>query len=156
MVCFQDLFVKSKGQPIVYQGKTLVLGDDFPTEGAKQFRLFFEENNGSWRQGVALDVKGGFKVNRQVIRRKIVLWQDTAPQIVDFELMGKPVTIHVYNVWDTGNGLMHSWHNGAAMIVEPVPFGRRYRCNDGLADDDFNDIIFRLERVGVGGKKGGT
>ncbi len=47
---------------------------------------------------------------------------------------------------------MHSWHNGAAIIVEPVPFGRRYRCNDGIANDDFNDLIFRLERVEFEGK----
>jgi hypothetical protein len=33
------------------------------------------------------------------------------------------------------------------MIVEALPNGRRYRCNDGFADDDFDDLIFRLERV---------
>jgi hypothetical protein len=33
------------------------------------------------------------------------------------------------------------------MIVDLLPNGRRYRCNDGLADDNFNDIVFRLEHV---------
>ncbi len=153
MICFQDLFQESKGQPIVYQGQTLVLVDFFPTEGAKKFRLIFEECNGQWRQGVALDVKGKFKGNGQIIRNKIVLWHDTAPQTVEFEVIGKSSTIQVHNVWDTGNGVIHSWHNGAAMIVEPVPCGRRYRCNDGFADDDFNDIIFRLERVQIERKR---
>ncbi len=153
MICFQDLFQESKGQPIVYQGKTIVMVDHFPTEGAKQFRLVFEECNAQWRQGAALEIEGKFKVNGQTIRNGIILWHDTAPQIVEFEVMGKPSTIQVKNVWDTGNGLIHSWHNGAAMIVEPVPFGRRYRCNDGFADDDFNDIIFRLERVEIERKR---
>jgi hypothetical protein len=33
------------------------------------------------------------------------------------------------------------------MIVDELPDGRRYRCNDGFADDDLEDIIFRLERI---------
>jgi hypothetical protein len=144
---FQEMFEKSAGKPIEYQGKTLVMMDNFPTEGAKQLRLVFEECNGQWRQGVALRFEGKFKINGQIIRRGIVLWHDTAPQTVELEVMGKPSTIEVKNVWDVGDGVIHSWHNGAAMIVEPMPSGRRYRCNDGFADDDFNDIIFRLERV---------
>ncbi len=76
-----------------------------------------------------------------------MLWQDTAPQTVDFEIIGKASTIEVKNMWDFGDGVMQSWHNGAAMIVESLPNGRRYRCNDGDPDDDFDDIIFRLERV---------
>jgi hypothetical protein len=121
--------------------------DDFPTEGAKRLRLIFDECNGEWRQGVALRLEGKFKINDQIIRSGIVLWHDTAPQTVELEVMGKPSTIEVKNVWDVGDGTIHSWHNGAAMIVESLPNGRRYRCNDGFADDDFNDIVFRLERV---------
>jgi len=107
-----------------------------------------KEKLAEWRQGVALRIEGKFKVNGQIIRRGIVLWQDTAPQTVDLKVIGKVSTIEVKNVWDVGNGVIHSWHNGAAMIVETLPNGRRYRCNDGLADDDFDDIVFHLERVG--------
>ena len=62
-------------------------------------------------------------------------------------MTGEATTIEVKNVWDVGNGVIESWHNGAAMIVELLPDGRRYLCNDGFADDDFDDIVFRLERV---------
>jgi hypothetical protein len=148
MPSFQEMFEKSAGKPIVYQDKTLVMMDDFPTEGAKTLRLVFEACNAEWRQGVGLRFEGKFKVNGQIIRRGIVVWQDTAPQTVDLEVIGKVSRIEVKNVWDVGDGVIHSWHNGAAMIVEPLPNGRRYRCNDGLADDDFDDIVFRLERVG--------
>jgi hypothetical protein len=147
MPSFEKMFMESKGKPIVYNGRTLVMGDDFPTQGASHFRLTFESCNGEWRQGVALDIEGKFKVNGQIIRRGIVLWHDTAPQTVELEVMGKVSTIEVKNVWDVGDGVIHSWHNGAAMIVEPLPDGRRYLCNDGFADDDFDDIVFRLERV---------
>lgn len=187
---FQSMFTESKGKPIVYEGETLVMCDDFPREGATRFRLVFETCNGKpvgehthtvpaqerrhqdrtpegffrtsedglapwrnllppgeWRQGVALTFEGKFKILSQIIRRGIVLWCDTAPQTIDFEVMGKPSTIEVKNVWDVGDGVIHSWHNGAAMIVEPLADGRRYRCNDGFADDDFDDIVFRLERI---------
>lgn len=147
MPSFQEMFEKSAGKPIEYQGKTLVMFDDFPTEGAKNLRLVFEERKGEWRQGVALRFEGKFKVNGQIISGGIVLWQDSAPQTVELEVVGKAEVIEVKNVWDVGDGVIHSWHNGAAMIIEPLLDGRRYLCNDGLADDDFNDIVFRLKRV---------
>lgn len=42
------------------------------------------------------------------------------------------------------------WHaglcNGAAMYSEDIPKGKRYYCNDGVEDDDFDDIIFTVTR----------
>lgn len=42
------------------------------------------------------------------------------------------------------------WHaglcNGAAMYSEDIPNGKRYFCNDGVEDDDFDDIIFTVTR----------
>ncbi len=148
MPSFEDMFMKSKGKPVTYQGKTLVMLDDFPTEGATKMRLVFEICNGEWRQGASLRFreKGEIVMNGQHLKHA-VCWHDTAPQTVEFAVTGEAGTIEVKNVWDVGNGVIESWHNGAAMIVESIPDGRRYRCNDGLADDDFNDIVFRLERI---------
>ena len=147
MPSFQEMFEKSTGKPIAYQGQILVMMDVFPTDGATTLRLVFEECKAEWRQGVALRFDGKFKVNNQIIRKGIVLWQDTAWRTVDVEVIGKAPAIEVNNVWDVGDGVIHSWHHGAAMIVEALSDGRRYRCNDGFPDDDFDDIIFRLERV---------
>jgi hypothetical protein len=143
------MFIESRGKPIIYEGKTLIMGDDFPLEGATSFRLVFEACKGEWRQGVALNCKGSFLFRDQSFNGKagIVFWQDTAPQFVELRVTGDPSSIQVKNVWDVGDGVIHSWHNGAAMIVESLSTGRRYRCNDGFADDDFDDIVFRLERV---------
>jgi hypothetical protein len=147
MVCFQDMFVKSRGKPVIYEGKTLVLEDDFPTDGCKRFKFVFESCNAEWRQGAYLSINGEFVVNKQYFKDVVVFWQDTAPETIFFELDARVKSVAVRNVWDTGDGMMHFWHNGAAIIVEPIPDGRRYRCNDGLADDDFDDIVFRIERV---------
>ena len=149
MAVFEEMFTKSKGEPIVYRGKTLMMLDDFPSEGYTRFRLVFESCNAEWRQGAYLCIDDGrFTVEGQDCADGVVLWQDTAPKRVEFEVTSGLTTIEVRNVWDTGNGVMESWHNGAAMMMEPLPNGRRYRCNDGYPDDDFDDIVFRIERLG--------
>jgi hypothetical protein len=141
--------METRGQPIVYQGKTLFLMDNFPTENSAQLRVYFETCDGEWRQGVSLCVDGELEVNGRVVgkHKQVVLWNDTAPRVVELGLPANANRIEVHNVWDSGNGMTDAWHNGAAMIVEEIPNGRRYGCNDGLADDDFDDIVFRIERV---------
>jgi hypothetical protein len=147
MVCFEEMFRQSRGKPIVYQQMTLVMKDEFPTERCARFRFVFESCNSEWRQGAYLRINGTFTVNKQKIKNAVAFWQGTAPETVEFEAGPGVDLIEVRNIWDTGDGVMQSWHNGAAMIVEIVPVGRRYRCNDGFADDDLDDIVFRLERV---------
>ncbi|MBX3435836.1 MAG: hypothetical protein KF847_21165 [Pirellulales bacterium] len=148
MPSFQDQFVASKGQPIEYQGNTLVMVDFFPIEDGAKLRLTFESTDGPWRQGVSVRLRenGSLILNGQE-SQQFACWRDTAPQVVEFEALGEVTRLEIKNVWDVGNGVMESWHNGAAMIVEETPCGRRYRCNDGYADDDFDDIIFRIERL---------
>jgi hypothetical protein len=203
------MFAESKGEPVEYQGSTVVMADYFPAEGASKFRLVIETCNGHavrqdsasgwspergrdlrtpeglfrtsvdglapwrnlepagrWRQGVSIrlvfkDRKGKWQrgvtngTDGQLVvegktangRNGIAFWQSKDWDTVEFEVPGGAAIISVYNLWDCGNGVVDSWHNGAAMIVEEIPNGRRYRCNDGEPDDDFDDIIFRLERV---------
>ena len=43
--------------------------------------------------------------------------------------------------WLAGKG------NGAAMYSEDIPNGKRYFCNDGDEDEDFEDIIFTVKRT---------
>ena len=146
MASFEHLFKASNGKPIEYGGRTLILVDRFPTNGARQL-LLVEERHGEWRQGVALRLvqKGDLTINGQRMKHA-VCWQDTAPEAVEIGIPRNVDTIAVNNIWDTGDGVTESWHNGAAMIVEELPDGRRYRCSDGHPDEDFDDIVFRVER----------
>jgi hypothetical protein len=210
MADFGSMFIKSRGQPIAYQGKTLVMADFFSTQGAIRFRLVMETCNGNpvredsasgwaadrgaqhrtakgffrtsedglapwrdleppgrWRQAVKVCLvfkdrrgkwqagaskrnEGQFVIDGKVGsgRDGIVFWQSKDWDTVEFEIVGDGSVLEVRNAWDCGNGVVESWHNGAAMIVEELPNGRRYRCNDGFADEDFDDIVFRLERIG--------
>jgi hypothetical protein len=115
-------------------------------------RLVFADRKGQWKKGAGPKEPGKLSVHGKVAngRDGVVFWQSTEWNIVEFEVAGGARTLHIYNVWDCGNGVVEAGHNGAAMIVEEIPDGRRYRCNDGFADDDFDDLVFRLERVGSG------
>jgi len=149
MPSFEAMFMKSKGKSITYQGRTLVMSDAFPMEEMSKLRLTFESCKAQWRQGVALKCDGYFIYKSDTLngRHGLVFWQDTSPASIDCEIGPTVSTVRVYNVWDVGDGVIEARHNGAAMIVEDFPNGRRYLCNDGFADDDFDDIVFRLERV---------
>jgi hypothetical protein len=47
-----------------------------------------------------------------------------------------------------GRGTTDAWHNGAAMIVHDISNGKQYQCNDGHPDDNFDDLVFRVTRIG--------
>ena len=145
MPSFEDLFLKSKGKPIVYNGQTIQMVDRLAVVSDQRLRITFESVNSEWRQGICLTTDGSFLVNRQVVKNSIVLWYDTAPQEVLLQVQTKNGECQIKNVWDTGDGVMHSWHNGAAMVVGEITSGRRYQCNDGRPDDNFDDLVFRIE-----------
>lgn len=147
MALFEELFIKSKGKPIHYKGQTIVMMDLFPIKNKKKIKISIEAVGSEWRQGIAVKTKGSFLINDQKVNKGIVFWNDTAPKEFELLVMTKDDFIQVKNVWDTGDGVINSWHNGAAMIVEELEFGRRYLCNDGHPDDNFNDIIFTIERI---------
>ncbi len=148
MQSFEDLFLKSKGQPIEYNGNTIQMVDRIPVTYGQQIRVIFESANSDWKQGVHLANDGAFEVNGQTIKKAVVLWKDTSPTEVLLKVKSKKGEFLVKNVWDVGDGVMHSWHNGAAMIVEESRSVRRYRCNDGRPDDDFDDLVFTLHLFG--------
>src|SRR5215469_14688813 len=137
MPSFQRLFIESKGQPIIHNGQTIQMVDRLLVKNEQHLRLIFESIKAEWRQGVHLSTDGDFIVNDMTVKKAVVLWHDTAPKEVLIQVHTKKGECFVKNVWDSGNGTMDSWHNGAAMIVEDIVSGKRYRCNDGQPDDDF-------------------
>ena len=145
MPAFEHMFMQTKGKPIQWNGQTLVMVDAFPVQKREKLRLMFEGFGSEWKQGVMLDTKGAFTVNGKDCGHKVVLWQDTAPQQVELEVSSEDGVVLVKNCWNTGDGSTHSWHHGAAMIVDDLGGKRRYRCNDGHPDENFTDVVFTME-----------
>jgi len=144
MASFQRLFTEARGKPIEYNGRMLHMVDRIKIKATQKLEVTFESANSEWRQGIGFDVDGRFEIGTNTINNKLVLWQDTAPATIELLVHTNACECLIKNVWDTGDGVIQSWHNGAAMIIENLPNGRRYCCNDGRADDDFDDIVFRI------------
>ena len=144
MQSIQDLFFESRGQPVSYNGKTIQMVDKVQIQKVHNMELTFESVNSKWVQGVYLSTNGKFTVNEKAFDISIVLWENSAPKTVPIMVESKDGILSVKNVWDVGDGVMESWHNGAAMIVEREEGLIRYLCNDGQPDDDFDDLIFSI------------
>ncbi|WAC02720.1 hypothetical protein N7U66_03350 [Lacinutrix neustonica] len=143
----EKLFIESKGAPIAINGKEIVGLDRFKMISKKmRFNLILLETNSQWKQGFVLKTKGTFKIEgRPMIENVIVFWEDTMPQNIEVTVDSKDKTLLIYNVWDVGDGVMHYWHNGAAIEVKQENENKRiYHCNDGYPDLDFNDLIFSI------------
>lgn len=143
---FEELFNETEGQPITYKGKVLKLVDRIKIAHSPiNLKITFLSTDSDWKQGITLQTKGEFEINGQRMRNNIVLWEHTAPLIVDIVLNSKDKLLIISNVWDTGDGTMHYGHNGSAMFIDEQDNCRIYYCNDGYPDDDLNDLIFKLE-----------
>lgn len=144
---FEARFRETKGQPIEFDGQMIQMFDRVPVRDGQAIRIVFESSAPDRRQGISLTVDGSVEVNGQVIKKGIVLWVDTAPPQITLTLNTRKGECLIKNVWDRGDGVMDSWHGGAAMMVEDIGSLRRYQCNDGRENTDFTDLIFTLERL---------
>lgn len=147
MPSFDKYFRESKGQPIMYGNKKLYLMDRFPISGECHLRLTFESINSKWEQGVKVETDKWIKYGQEKSKKGFRFWKALAPPVIDFVALSKNGELLVWNIWDNGGGRVDSGFNGAAMIIEEIPNGRRYRCNDGEPDEDFDDLVFRIEKI---------
>ena len=143
---FQEQFMATKGKPIIYQGKELIMADrvNLPDK-ISNIRITFLSTKSDWKQGICLDTKGKFIIEGEVVPKATVLWEYTAPKVVEMSVESKDKQLLVWNSWGKEDGTTHYWHNGGAMYAERLENETIYHCNDGIADDDFDDLVFKLE-----------
>lgn len=155
-IVFEHLFAETHGKPIRYNGRLLVLFDLFDLRSHDRIILKFQSVDSPWKQGVSLRCRSGGELYVNGVRlTHMVCWHDLSRTECEISIIGEPKYIEVKNVWDSGNGVIDSWHNGAAMYIEDIDHGKKYYCNDGFADDDLNDLIFTLQLArGASGRTG--
>ena len=89
----------------------------------------------------------GLLVNDQ-FGPSVELWVDTAPPEVVAHCMTGDGNLSVYNIWDSGRGRgRESQGHSSGMLVEDLPDGRRYRCNDIGFDTNFDKLVFRIQTL---------
>ena len=147
---FSELFLKTDVRPVYYKGQAFFLADKFPVTNGDTLIINIESTKSDHLQGLYIDVTGWVKSRGRIFKKrngvKLLYWEDTAPKNIHLQVFTKKEFVWVANIWKSENKPIDYGHLGAAMIVEEIPNGRRYRCNDWRPDEDFDDIIFTIER----------
>lgn len=128
------------------EGQEVVKLDVLPVAGSQRLRVSFESVNSNWRQGVWLATDGILRVN-EVEAPQLVLWQDTAPAVVDVDVIETDGILRFHNVWDSGRARGHHESHSATsgMLVEPAGEDTyRFRCNDIGYNPEFDKLVFTI------------
>jgi hypothetical protein len=115
-----------------------------PVADGERMRLVFEAVQSPWRQGVWLKCVGGIEIDGARYG-SVTLWSDNSPPEIIFTCRTSEGRLHLYNIWDAGQG-MHSQAHTSGMRVAQLDNGWRYQCNDIGFDAAFDKLVFRLER----------
>ena len=120
------------GEPTEKKKKffTFLFSEDFEIEAfTKEGHLFIRN---FWRETIYEEHESGFfkDIDGSFTNSKIFKYPE-GKQVVNYANSDR---------WQAG------LCNGAAMYSEDIPNGKRYYCNDGVEDDDFDDIVFTVTR----------
>ena len=163
MITFCTQFTEADAQPIQYKGKTLHWYDRFAVKSEdtliiniESAKKKFDWDNNLVIQGLSVDITGTCEHNNKHFIEgkgkkqgvKMLFFDDTAPRPIIIKLHSKKDCVVVQNMWEHRKSdddyYFNSMIRGAAMIIEEIPNGKRYYCNDYEANDDFDDIIFTV------------
>ncbi len=164
---FNKSFRESKGQPIFYNGAMLARADKFPVKNRDILLITIESAKNECREGLCIDITGYCELNEQEHMRgkgiRMLFWSDTSPRLTRLIVFTKQDFVWVENIWEQINSYIVGTkdgvpvtrqtpsvvygHGNAAMIVEEIEGGRRYKCQDGRSEDNFDDIVFTVQKV---------
>lgn len=131
-------YFSQQGDPTVIKWEVLSVCD------GEILTLSFESVASSSRQGVWMRCDGGIEIDNQIFP-EVTLWSDTAPSQVKFTCHSKDGHLHLYNVFDRGQGRQSQlWMSG--MKAERRPDFVRYRCNDSGPEVSFDRLVFTVSR----------
>ncbi len=166
MPSFEKLFIDAKSGVVEHNGMTLYLADKFPVKNGDVLLCSIVRTNSSRRQGFSIDITGYCEMNGKVFKQgkgvMMTFWEDTASKQFKIRIFTKKEFVWIQNIceWEVPNrtsdlkdGSMKTvdyGHNGAAMIVEEIESGRRYRCSDTSSsdkEDPFSDIVFTVQKL---------
>lgn len=141
-----ELFSKSRASQIDWGGDLYSMYT-LPTD-ATVVRLAFISSSAPLRQGIRLKSSGGsILVNDQSLQ-DVVLWEGSAPAVVEMRLQWEGSlnrSLRVWNCWER-NGVTDAWTGNSGMRVEVREHGVFIlQCSDGDGDPDFSDLVVEIQ-----------
>jgi hypothetical protein len=172
MPSFDEQFMEANGQPIDYKRHKLVRIDRFPVENGELLVCNIEKTNkaSGCIQGFCVDITGYAEIDGKIFKQgkgiRLHFWEDGVHYNIKIKVFTKTGNVVIYNVCESVVSYLtndavgapiekHSkvvdyWIGGAAMIVEPIENGNRYRCSDPSCvdkEDQFGDIVFTVQKL---------
>ncbi len=173
MPSFDELFAEahSQGTSVYYKGTKIERIDRFPVKNQDVLICSIEEalKRPGYLQGFCIDITGHCELDGVVHKKgkgiRMLFWDSHSSKEIRLKVFTKLDHVIIYNTCEKdvtylGNDVdgspleRHSktldyCYNGAAMIVEEIKNGRRYRCRDTNGAEKpfpFNDIVFTVTR----------
>ncbi|MGE5196787.1 MAG: hypothetical protein ACM3JI_05600 [Anaerolineae bacterium] len=164
---FDKIFSETKERPVIYKGMKLLRADKFPVANGDILIASIEATDSDHRQGLCIDITGHCEYEGKVFKHgkgiRMLFWEDTAPKEIKLKIFTKKDFVWIENIWENTNSYLVTdasgksitkesksveyGHGSAAMIVEEIENGRRYRCNDGYPHENFDDIVFTVQKL---------
>ena len=166
-----ELFWNARGSSVVYEGKTVFRIDRFPVKNGDKLKFCIESTNSPFPQGFAVDIEGKCECRGEIWKKgkrvKMIFWEDAQlvdPKNIEITVFTNKDFVVINNLWeveypDVSAGLYQenfnmkkrtdSWTGDCGMLIEEIPNGRRYRCNDGRPSSSFDSIVFTVKKVNL-------
>jgi hypothetical protein len=144
-----ELFVEH-GVPMEFRGRTVRLAADIPLPARHTVgQLVFRKARKSPVQGACMKVNSGSITVAGRSAKSVVLWADSAPREVEFEIRhrsSKEVQVRVWNCWRHGGyGSPQYFQDNAGLVLDLAATGRYVlRCSDGWDEPTFEDVVLEL------------
>src|SRR3989344_3313769 len=150
-----DLFLKSKSTEAVYKGKKIYKFDYFDISQGDSFIFNIESTNSEWKQAIGflvLEKSASVSCSGHKNNKGFNFWEHNAPRNFTVNIVKTKKRIRpkaaIYNMWEGPSGEYNYPDLSAAMKIEKLKDGsKRYYCNDGQDNDDFDDIIFTVKHI---------
>ena len=175
MPSFENLFNESKGAAIEYKGMTLHSSDNFPVSNGDKLIICIESTESKRPQGLSVYIIGSFELLGEIQKKgKAVaplFWEDSEvldPKHIEITVFTQKGFVMIQNICEVEYSYLtsdasgapvevhkkktSSGQNGAAMLIEEIENGRRYRCSDVVVEDKedlFNNIVFTVQKLKV-------
>jgi hypothetical protein len=142
-----ERFMESKGEPLDVDGQTVIAMYQRTVNQGQRVSFRAKVGVTAPVQGVCLKLsKGLIRINRQDLK-DVVLWLDTAPELLEFSCHPKgrlPVDLKVWNCWRDEIGTTQAWIGNSGMIADEAGDRVTLQCSPGAGEFDPSRLTVEL------------
>jgi hypothetical protein len=127
-------------------GRDVLAVDVIAVEPGDLIEVRFVRSEGLARRGLWLGTNGSLEI-ADTKTPQVLLWNDTAPEIVTIRVTSTDGFVRLYNIWESSRG-RQSLTPRAGMVAETVGNITTYACTDPLGEGpSFGQLVVALRVI---------